>query len=150
MRTTTEIVERINAIRDTDMFGFRVGVLVAYLPFEDARPFLREDAKASDWPEPLARDRVSIIEEMRHYMGFAWTKALGHRGISASRSTEKFGEWVWMLGDDPIEADYQNYGAPILFAICERYGFRAPETEDARRMGEGEPCEPGCVEGCGR
>jgi hypothetical protein len=82
-------------------------------------------------------------------MAFAWGKARDHRGISASRSVEKMRTWVWLLDDPEITANYQNYGAPILRAICERYGFPIPDGDDMRRMSEGEPCRDGCDEGCG-
>ena len=45
---------------------------------------------------------------------------------------------------------YEQYGAPKLKVICERLGFPMPDDMAALRMARGEPCTPGCAEGCAR
>lgn len=152
-RTDAEIVARINEIKDQDFFGTETTELLARLPFIAARPFLLAAATYEDWEKVLRPNtRESILEEMRDYMTFAWDKATGHRGLSASRSIAHFCGWLYLLGEDELleysEHNYRPYGAPILARICERFGFTAPTDERALRMMRGESCRPDCDEGC--
>lgn len=154
MKTTDEIVDRIKA--SDDPFGFDREVLIGYLPFKVANDagFLRDDAEdwGDDWTEPT---RENVLRDMGKYMEFAWSKALGHRGLSAGKSVVRMRAWCWLLGDeDEIDwDDYAQYGVPILKALCERYGFPVPDGEwegkAIHRMAAGLPCEPGCEDGCG-
>lgn len=159
MRTSAEIVARIRAVAKDDFFGFERTDLMAYLPFEDAAQFLQgddvtpENYAAQGMPFPLERDHA--LMEMREYMDFAWGKATGHRGLSASRSMSHMRAWLWLLEDDELVAflddpkSYPQYGAPVLMAICRKYQIEAPEREDVIRMSQGLPCTPNCTEGCG-
>lgn len=153
MRTLEEVVARANELED-DFFGFRMSILVDYLPFDLARPFLVDDATAEEWGDvpPLIREHV--IGEMRSYMEFAWGKVEDHRGLSAGRSVQKMESWLWLLGDDALmrfAADgdnYAMYGAPVLKRICEAYGFSISDSSALANMAQGKPCRPGCNEGC--
>lgn len=137
-----------------DFFPWRLNVLLPYLSFEMAKPFLKDTATAESWGEIVPSDRSSIIVEMSDYAGFAWEKAIGHRGLSAGRSIDKMKAWLWMLEDEElldfieVEINYKNYGAPILKAICEKYGFPVPDHQWAKNMSLGKPCRPGCDDGC--
>ena len=100
-----------------------------------------------------AHQRDAVLANMREYMDFAWGKVEDHRGISASRSVEKFGAWIWALGDEEtlrkFEAtNYAPYGAPQLAFVCATYGFPIPGSSELARMIDGEPCIPGCQDGC--
>lgn len=155
MRTTADIVELYRREKADDMLGFTADALLGYLSAEQFAEFAKPDADLSDWDQDeLTQDAVT--ERMRNYMEFAWGKALGHRGISASRSVAKMRAWLWVLADDELvtfaEADenYENYGAPILWRICENYDFPLPDDSRAKRMAHGEPCFAGCDEGCGQ
>lgn len=149
MRSTEEIKKRIQ--KPESFLGFDADVLIEYLSFEEAAPLLKEEfvEKVREGKEKWThteRTRESILSDMKKYMEFAWEKCLGHRGLSAGRSVDKFSAWVWLLGDEEIQADYAPYGAPILAEICGRYGFPVPDEDDARRMAKGLPCEDGCGE----
>lgn len=134
-RTDKEIVDRINAIKDRDFFGFETSDLLARLSFAAAKPFLKDTAKEEDWPAPSPRDRESLINEMREYMPFAWDKANNCRGISASRSMSHYTSWVWLAGDDLGNlGDYEYYGKDNLVRICEHYGFDAAQWDDGVRV----------------
>ena len=154
MRTSAEIAEHYRRTRDDDFLGFAAGVLLAYLTAEEFREFAKPDADLSDWiARPLERE--AVIAEMRDYMEFAWGKVRDHRGISAKRSRDKMGAWLFVLGDDELRevverGAYAQYGAPALKAVCDKYGFPVPEGEDIARMMRGLPCRPGCEEGCGQ
>lgn len=135
-------------------FGFEQEVIVEFLTFEEARRWLKPEATSDGWPEPAALTSESVTEKMRGYMDFAWSKVAGHRGLSASRSIQKMSAWLYLLGDDDLlnlcndPRQYPQYGAPILKAICEKYGFPMPNSDSIARMAHGQPCEPGCQQGC--
>ena len=128
MRTTEEIVSRINEVSESDFFGAQTGDLLECLKFQDAKPFLKDTAEENDWKhiEPTS---ANIISQMKEYMSFALEKCEDHRGLSASRSIDHFRAWLWLLDDQEtlkfIEDgnNYKNYGAPILKFICYKYGF---------------------------
>lgn len=158
MRTPEEIVARCKVEGDRFSIAgqFVVEALVPFLTFEQARPLLKPDATENGWPtEPLTRE--AVLSEMRAYMEFAWGKVQDHRGLSASRSVEKIGAWIWLLGDEEIlnefkATDYAQYGAPKLAAACRHYGFPVPEDESLACMIAGRPClgcESGEQSGCG-
>lgn len=155
MRTAEEIVEYIKA--DDGFLSFQSEVLVPYLPFDEAKQFLKDGVTVEGWvelPQPISPERV--LADVQEYMKFAWDKALDHRGLSASRSVSKMTAWMWMLGDDELvelcsdDSAYPQYGAPILRAISEKYGCEIPQSDFLARMAQGLPCESGCDMGCGR
>ena len=153
MRTTEEVIARIQETLKTDIFGFKASALLELLTFEQAKPFLKEDASPEGWKTCATRDQ--LLGCMREYMAFAWGKVEDHRGLSAGRSVEKFEAWIWALGDDATLAEfeaapYAQYGAPQLAVACRAYGFPIPETESVHRMILGEPCERHCESGCSR
>jgi hypothetical protein len=155
VRTTDEIVVEYRKREGDDWFGFESSVFLAYLSADQFREFAKPDADLSDWEAaPLSRE--AVIGQMRDYMDFAWEKATGHRGISSGRSVQKYGAWLWILKDAELVAfaadddNYPQYGAPILAAICEKYGFPIPEGSFAENMIAGRPCYPNCEEGCAR
>lgn len=129
MPTTDEILERCRT--NDDVFGFGLGLLASYLPFEMAREFLKPETTEADWPQtPLARS--TVIAEMADYMEFAWEKAIDERGLSANRSIIKMQAWLFLLGDTELLAfaendrNYPMYGKPILQRICEAYELPTP------------------------
>lgn len=153
MRTETEILERVNARREMDIFHWELEILAPYLTTEHVRPFCKAGADLSSRERAII-DRAAIVETMRDYMPFAWEKATGHRGLSAGRSVQKFATWLWLVGRDEMvafaedERNYPQYGVPVLSYISKAYDFPIPEGADVERMAKGEPCEPACAMGC--
>ena len=82
MRTQKEILDRIELVKEDDMFGFEWKEYIFYLEFKHAKQFLKEDVKESDWKVST----VTGLEKIKDYMEFAYDKAYGERGISAHRS----------------------------------------------------------------
>lgn len=127
MRTDDEIVARLKEVSEGehDWLGTEQGDLIARLPWDKAKPLLSGDVTEEQWAGiHISRDRDHLINEMREYMPFAWKKANGFRGISASRSMSHFRAWVWLAGDDLGEFNnYQHYGKDHLVRICNHYGF---------------------------
>lgn len=143
-RTPEEIVARIRAIESADFFGTITSDLLACLPFADAKPWLKDEAKASDWTADAA-DAESIKARMLDYMAFAWEKANNQRGLSAMRSLNHMQGWLWLLREE-VAADaldgYSHYGKPQLRAICEHYGWDWRQWDDGEwANNEGDPGE---------
>lgn len=124
MRTQDEIVARIRERKDDDLFGFEWHELVERLDADHFMEFAADDADMSDW-EPSSCDVDSVRKELEDYMEFAWDKANGCRGISASRSLAHMKAWLWLMSEaellDRVEhgITYEYYGKPTLAAICE-------------------------------
>lgn len=146
-RSQAEIVAKIEEAKSNDVFGFKSEVLLGALQFDHAKTYLKPEVTAEEWAK-IGDDLPPQLEQMRDYMAFAIGKAQDHRGISAYRSVEKLNAWTWLLGCEPIDEPFAQYGAPILKALCERHGFDWPDDEDINRMAEGKPCESGCLDGC--
>jgi hypothetical protein len=156
MKTQQDIVERLKT-DSGKILDFSPEVVIPYLTFEQAKPFLNAEALKEE-PEiekewvaaPL--DEGQIIAEMKEYMQeFGWDKAQNHRSISASRSKDKMEAWCWLL-DKEKEIDwdnYTNYGAPILKQVCELFKFAIPTYEGVLNMAAGKKCAPDCEMGCG-
>jgi len=71
-------------------------------------------------------------------MTFAWDKANGHRGLSASRTMDHYTAWVWMLGDEEVAGvgnlkNYDAYGKENLAKICDRYEWSDINFDDGDR-----------------
>jgi hypothetical protein len=161
MRTQEEIVARIHALKEVELFGFGRGVLLGYLDFEHAQPFLAEfkgPTTAAQWEEEYPADKRTeehALVEARDYNDFAWEKVSDHRSNSAMRNIDKMRAWAWLLGKDDVltqaeEAQYEPYGAPQLRILCEGMGLRVPVDPAIHNMVEGRSCRPDCGWGCGR
>lgn len=162
MRTQDEMVEWYRARKSEDILGFTAEAVLPFLDFQHAKEFLKpefvnKEGAEAEWNEDVAElDEVVVLDEMRKYMEFAWTKVEDHRGISASRSVEKMSSWLVALGDDELyaqvtdSANYPQYGAPALKLICDKYGFPVPDSEDIKLMVQGLPCTADYDCGCGR
>lgn len=153
MRTQDEIAERYRAVESTDVFGFQREVLIESMDFEHAQPYLKPEVTAEQWVGARLTDG-EVLKAAGEYMEFAWGKVIDHRGISAERSVQKITEHAWLLGRDDVmiaivKAPHAQYGAPKLKVACEAFGWPIPDDDAIRRMIDGEPCRPGCDEGCG-
>jgi hypothetical protein len=80
--------------------------LINFLSFENAKPHLKEDyvkeveAGTKQWEQHTTVEKAA--EEFLDYMKFAWGKAEDERGISASRSVQKLGMWLWIMNRDDL------------------------------------------------
>ena len=134
MKTTEQILARIEELKDSDFFGFERSDLIDYLPFEHAKPYLKDGVTADEW-EASTKDPVDCIKE---YMDFAWEKANNNRGISASRSMSHMSAWLWLAGEHDFLAkigdlqDYEYYGKPQLREICEHLEIDWKQYDDGR------------------
>ena len=158
MKTADQIVERIKEINaEANLFDFQPDTLMEFLTFEQAKPFLKDEATADKWGDVTPLTEADVLNKMREYMNeYGIDKAENHRGLSAGRTIDRFRAWLWLLGDDELLAfadedrNYKNYGAPILMRICKKYELASEFSEEFINMAAGKPCVPDCDSGCGR
>lgn len=134
MRTPQEIIVKIRELKSKDFFGFRVQDLALHLEKDDVLQFCKPDADLSNW-KALPTDEESVKGEILEYMPFAWEKANNNRGLSAARSIDHMGAWLWLLGLDKAAEqirEYNMYGKPQLRAICEAFEWDWRQWDDGR------------------
>ena len=136
MRTDAEILARIETVKERglDWLGTQRWDLVLRLPYELAKPYLKEGVGEEDW-KPSPRDEEAVRAEMHDYMDFAWDKANNRRGISAGRSLAHMAAWLWLVGlNEAADAmdHYDYYGKPHLRAICEHFDWNWRKWDDER------------------
>ena len=134
-RTQEAIVHKIGS--STDMLGFKLGVLIDYIDFEHAKPFLKPEyvEKCEKGKEKWKHitDIKEAVQDFLDYMAFAWRKAIDQRGISAGRSIEKLSTYMWLLGREDLleilvdDNKYNPYGSPALIECCGKLGIDVPE-----------------------
>lgn len=105
---------------------FRGKLYFPALPFEYLRELAKpevSDEELKGWMSEFTREQQ--LKEAADYIKFAWSKAEGQRGISASRSIEHFEVWFWLAGETEFSqrikgmacSMYEPYGIPILEEI---------------------------------
>ena len=138
-RTQDEILARIKERKPDDFFGFEVSEYVPFLDYKYAKPFLKPEVTREEWDKDRITDPVFLIKD---YMPFAWEKANGCRGISASRSLSHMVAWLWLAGEDELakatDGDYNHYGKEKLIKICEHYGLDWKQWDDGIRTNNDE------------
>ena len=139
MRAQDEILRKIEEVKGSDFLQIKTGDLVNYLDYEHAKSYLKPEVMANEWASNI-NEKESILKEMLDYMPFAWEKANECRGISASRSMQHYSIWVWMLGEEELFADLENYeyyGKDNLVKICNYYGWDSTQWDDNIRVNNG-------------
>jgi len=143
MRTPDEILKRVEEVKEEDFFGFETADLLAWLPYDKARPYLKDSVGPEDWSYEVPT-HDSVLKCITNYMPFAWDKANACRGLSAMRSLQHMKAWLWLLGDDLTDKldDYTYYGKPQLRAICDKLGINWSSMDNnCWRNDESSPCE---------
>lgn len=114
--------------------GRDYGRLVVFFPVEEWEAFgcsLREGDKP---PAPKDWTREVILEQLKSDLAFAFEKALDRRGLSAGCMFEVIRMWMWVLEDDLQnygDAQYAQYGLPLLKAVAVKYGLDNPIGDDS-------------------
>lgn len=141
-RTPDEIIDRIADIKEDDFFGAETNNLVAYLPFELAKPYLDDTVTETAWTEYRTKVK-SPLDSMRDYLPFAWDKANNCRGLSAGRSLMHIRAWLWLAGYDELVdrlPDYEYYGKPQLVMCSVLVAFNWAKVDNSVwTNGEDEP-----------
>lgn len=136
MKTQEEIIKRIEEVTKCDIFGFQREVYISALTFDNAKEYLKEGVTQEEWDEIRLCTDEDVRKRSIEYMPFAWEKANSCRGLSASRSLDRYSAWLWLLGvDDGIDFDdYEFYGKPQLVEICNRLWLDHTEWDDGIRV----------------
>lgn len=138
MRSQEEIIARAIARSSEDFFGFEVNEYLRALTTENLEglkgSLINEEADLAEHEPDLTSDE-KLKAQCIEYMSFAWDKANGCRGISASRSLYHYKAWLWMLGEDQFEEidNYQFYGKDELVKICHYLDLDPAEWDDGVR-----------------
>ncbi|MDX2707303.1 hypothetical protein PV350_31275 [Streptomyces sp. PA03-6a] len=124
-RNQDDIVARAEA--SDDIFGWAQEVLLAYVDYDHARPFLHDGVTEAQWAE-YAEDPAKVRDAAHAYYVFALGKIEDERGISAERSVIKLREYAWLMGLDDVvaamdAAEYAPYGTPKVEAFAAGLGF---------------------------
>jgi hypothetical protein len=142
MKTVEEIRKRYAEDDDQDMFGFGKQVFGDYLV---------ECYKDEHKDKVRELNQEEMQKELIDYLGFAFGKAIDHRGLSAMRSVIKLSNWAWMLERQELhdfaraDGNYSCYGVPILKRFAQ--AFDVPIPEEIAKWEDGKPCKPDC-DGC--
>ena len=79
--------------------------------------------------EPIEFTETNIVERMKSDLAFAFEKARGQRGISASLMHDVMKMWMWILddelGNEPDE--FYDYGIGYLQRIAKKYNVKFEE-----------------------
>jgi hypothetical protein len=117
-RSASDIVQRLESCKGfNDFFGVQQTDMLAFLPFEFAKPYLDEGVTE----ELFVNSVKSIVDagplaELKDYLPFAWEKANDCRGLSAGRSLDHIKTWLWLAGfeSDKYFEKYSHYGKQQL------------------------------------
>ncbi len=94
--TQEEILERIKAIKDSDMFGEFRPALICFLDYENAKPFLKDGAIEVNWKPDGDKE---LREEVHRYMEDWWKqKVEDGRGISVHRGRAQVVNRLFLAG----------------------------------------------------
>ena len=119
MPTQDQILSRIQE-KAEEALNFENEVLIPHLDFEHVQEFLKAGVTAEEWNR---EECIPPLKEAKMYMeNFGWPKAIGHRGISASRTVQKMAAWAFLMDDAKamsiIETSaYPMYGVPVLLKL---------------------------------
>ena len=100
--------------------------LLTYVTFEEAQAIFSDRLKpenAEEWGKVKPWDEETITAHARNSLAFAFEKALGQRGISASLMHTVMKMWMWVIQDDELldMAWYANYGLAYLYQIRDKH-----------------------------
>lgn len=143
-RSAEEIVARLDSLQGySDFFGVQSNDLLTYLPYEHAKPFLKDGTNSDSFENAISDSRrKGPLAELKEYLDFAWDKANNCRGLSAGRSLDHIKTWLWLAGFDVDShfEDYNCYGKKQLVMASLMVDFDWRAHDDGRwTNGESEP-----------
>jgi hypothetical protein len=152
------MVERDRADVLNPCRGAVTEALIGFLSFDEAAAFFEllktnPSPTRERWkPRPLDESVVRFDLGLYAYLG--WGMIRYHRGLSARCRLAQCLICLWLLGDEATmqtleSTSFPQYGGPMLAVICRAHALPIPEDTILQRMIQGEPCRPGCKEGCG-
>lgn len=139
LKSQDEIKDKFADIQKSELyFNFKGEVLMDYASYENIKAYLKEEYIKKIESGEAKWEAITSIEECAQdfldYMNFAWGKAEDERGISASRSIQKLGMWLWLMSREDLaeiianDDLYNPYGAPALIEVCNQMGIDVPKS----------------------
>lgn len=93
--TQEEILERMEAIAHSDMFGEYRPALIAYLTYENAKPWLKDEVTEATWKQGGDQE---LHESVLHYLDWWGQKVEDGRGISVHRGRAQIVNLLFLAG----------------------------------------------------
>lgn len=135
MRTKNEIIARIEELSPSpvDMFGVMAGLLVFFLPYADARRFLKRNVSRDEWKKhqhPITEERVRFL--ILAGVRASWKIANERKGVDSNKGFMVLEALCWILGPEHHEWAHRtfwtrgimaHYGKPQLVELHERYSL---------------------------
>lgn len=126
-------LQQIYSYKSSSLDGRDVSRLSAFIPVEDWPKFGLKVAEGVDLAtikiEKLTK--ANIMKHLKRDLAFAFEKALGKRGISASLMNDVIKMWMWVLDDELADCEeYAQYGLPLLKKVAVKYKLENPIGED--------------------
>ena len=80
---------------------------------------------------PIDFTRENVLEKLKNDLDFAFSKALGQRGISSSLMHDVIKMWMWVLDDELSDyEEYAQYGLPLYKRVAVKYNLPNPIGDD--------------------
>lgn len=127
-RSPEEIQTKITNVANTDFFGVIRERLIFALPFDDAKEYLVDGTKPSDFLPAATHTIEDVTAEAKDYLSFAVDKMRNERGLSAARSIDHYHGLIFLAFDDATlqdfnETDYGHYGRKQLAKAADLFGL---------------------------
>jgi hypothetical protein len=95
------------------------------------------DKESEENHEVMELTEEAVLDALSFDLGFAFEKAMGKRGLSASMMHNVIKMWMWVLDDDLADEDmYAQYGLPYLKAVAIKYDLPNPIGDDSGDEGK--------------
>lgn len=133
--TSPEIAKRCADLREKDFYGFHTASLLAYLPHDYARPFIKVDCTSYEWARdyPLSRPPLIVAKRL---LPTAWERANARRALATYRCMEFFKALFWLAGyDEDFVENFDNYeffGKPQLVLASEMLLYDWRKQDDGK------------------
>lgn len=123
-----QIKQRIKLLLQSGDIHNTVTDLMIYLPYDDAKDFVRNNVSEDDWAYRITKflTRENVVNDIINYMPYAWHTANEMQGSRIARSIQHIQNWLYLLGEFNAVTDIEYFsccGKPQLRAVCEKFGI---------------------------
>ena len=128
MLSQEQVITSIKGGRKAQAFDGRDFTrLAGFFPKPDLEIFGCSLKDGAAW-EATAWTEEEVRSQLKHDVGFAFEKAYGKRGISASCMHAVVAMWMWVLEDESLRdgEDFEDYGIDYLRRVAEAHGLTDP------------------------
>lgn len=105
MRTPEEIAKLIK--KDGESYGVWEHVLIEYLPYDLAYPYLADWVGKDDW-DPCPLDANSIKTRLQYYVDLVRERHWNKKDDNHRYIMIRLGVYLWLLGEDELLDKYRK------------------------------------------